>query len=319
MKVAWIGIGRMGGPMAMNVLKGGHELTVHDLRREAATPFLENGAVWADSPASAARGQEVVVTCLPMPRDVEAVMLGGFGDPSPRPSPARGEGAKGAGEGVIDGIAKSAVAVDCSTNSVESVKRLHSEYAKRGVQFLDAPVSGGVRGAMTRDLCVMASGDEATFSRVRSVFDAMGDKVMYCGPAGNGTVCKLSHNMFAFMLGQITAETLTMGVKAGVPLKTLVEAIAKSAAGKNPPLTRFQKEPVTRDFEPDALTFTLALARKDMRLACELARQVDVPMAMANAAEQTMIECMNRGWGRRKAEVTRLLQEERANVDLSKG
>jgi 3-hydroxyisobutyrate dehydrogenase len=283
----------------MNVLKGGHGLTVHDLRREAATPFLENGAKWADSPAAAARGQDVVVTCLPMPRDVEAVMLDEHG--------------------VADAISKSAVAVDCSTNSLESVKRLHAEYGKRGVQFLDAPVSGGVRGAMTRDLCVMASGDEATFSRVRSVFDAMGDKVMFCGPAGNGTVCKLAHNMFAFMLGQITAETLTMGVKAGVPLKTLVEAIAKSAAGKNPPLTRFQKEPVTRDFEPDALTFTLALARKDMRLACELARQVDVPMAMANVAEQTMIECMNRGWGRRKAEVTRLLQEERANVDLSKG
>jgi 3-hydroxyisobutyrate dehydrogenase-like beta-hydroxyacid dehydrogenase len=142
--------------------------------------------------------------------------------------------------------------------------------------------------------------------------------VMYCGPVGNGTVCKLSHNMFAFMLGQITAETLTMGAKAGVPLKTLVEAIAKSAAGKNPPLSRFQNEPVTRDFEPDALTFTLALARKDMRLACELARQIDVPMPMANAAEQNMIECMNRGWGKKKSEITRLLQEERSNVDLSK-
>lgn len=298
MKVAWIGIGRMGGPMAMNVFRGGHQLTVHDLRREAATPFLENGAKWAHSPAEAARGQEVVVTCLPMPRDVEAVMLGE--------------------DGVTKGISRSAVAVDSSTNSVEVVRRLHADFAKRGVQFLDAPVSGGVRGAMTRDLCVMAGGDEATFNRVRSVFDAMGDKVMYCGPVGNGTVCKLAHNMFAFVLGQVTAETLTMGVKAGVPLKTLVEAISKSAAGKNPPLTRYRNEPVTRDFEPDALTFTLALARKDMRLACELARQFDVPMPLANVAEQNMIECMNRGWGRKKAEVTRLLQEERAGVDLSK-
>ncbi len=298
MKVAWIGIGHIGGPMAMHVLKGGHQLTVHDLRREAATPFLEAGAKWADTPAGAARGQDVVVTCLPMPRDVEAVMLGEHG--------------------VADGIAKTAVAVDSSTNSVEAVKRLHAEFAMRGVQFLDAPVSGGVRGAMARDLCVLASGDEAAFRRARPVFDAMGDKVMYCGPVGNGTVCKLTHNMFAFILGQITAEVLTMGVKAGVPLKTLVEAVSKSAAGKAPPLSSYQSEPVTRDFEPDALTFTLALARKDMRLACELARQVDVPMPLANVAEQNMIECMNRGWGRKKAQVTRLLQEERANVDLSK-
>jgi 3-hydroxyisobutyrate dehydrogenase len=288
----------MGGPMAMNVLKGGHSLTVHDIRREAAAPFLEAGAKWAGTPAEAARGQDAVITCLPMPRDVDAVMLGEHG--------------------VASGIAGPTVAIDSSTNSVETVKKLHVEFARRGIQFLDAPVSGGVRGAMTRDLCVMASGDEATFNRVRSVFDAMGDKVMYCGPVGNGTVCKLAHNMFAFVLGQVTAETLTMGVKAGVPLRTLVEAISKSAAGKNPPLTRFQNEPVTRDFEPDALTFTLALARKDMRLATELARQVDVPMPIANVAEQNMIECMNRGWGRKKAEVTRLLQEERSNADLSK-
>ncbi|MBI4219208.1 MAG: NAD(P)-dependent oxidoreductase [Chloroflexi bacterium] len=298
MKVAWIGVGRMGNPMASNVLKGGHQLTVHDLNRDAAVNLLESGAQWASTPAEAAVGQDVVMMCLPMPRDVEAVCLGGGS--------------------LIESVKPSTVVVDSSTNSLEMVRKLHSAFAAEGITFQDAPVSGGVPGAISRDLCVMASGDEAAFKRIRSVFDAMGDKVMYCGKAGNGTVCKLAHQLFGAILGQGTSEVLTMGVKAGVPLQTLVEAISKSAAGKNPPLHRWKTQPVTRNFDPDKLTFTLTLSRKDIGLACEIGRQAGVPMELANIVEQKMIDAMNRGWGARKAEVVRLIQEERAGVDLSK-
>lgn len=298
MKVAWIGVGRMGNPMAANVLKGGHRLTVHDVRRENATNLLESGAHWASTPAEAAVGQDVVAMCLPMPRDVEAVCLGGGS--------------------LIEAVEPSSAVVDCSTNSVESVRKLHSAFATKGIQFLDAPVSGGVPGAISKDLCVMASGDEATFNRIRPMFDAMGDKVVYCGGIGNGTVCKLTHQLFSALIQQGAAEVLTLGVKAGVPLKTLVDAISKSAGAKHPPLHRWKTQPVSADFEPDALTFTLALSHKDIGLANAMGRQFGVPLHLGSAVEQNMIEAMNRGWGARKAEVVRLLQEERAKVNLSK-
>ncbi|MBI2965951.1 MAG: NAD(P)-dependent oxidoreductase [Chloroflexi bacterium] len=298
MKVAWIGVGRMGNPMATSVLKAGHKLTVHDMRREAATNLLEAGAQWASTPAEAAVGQDVVMMCLPMPRDVEAVCLGGGS--------------------LVEAVSPSTVVVDSSTNSVETIRRLHQSFADEGLTFMDAPVSGGVAGAISRDLCVMASGDEATFKRIRPVFDAMGDKVVYCGQIGNGTVCKLAHQLFSAIIGQGAAEILTMGVKAGVPLATLVDAVSKSAGAKNPPLHRWKTQPVTSNFDPDSLTFTLALSHKDIRLANELGRQYGVPLHLGSTVEQAMIEAVNRGWGSKKAEVVRQLQEERSKVDLSK-
>ena len=284
--------------MARHVLEAGHEFTVHDLRQDAAADLLEAGATWASSPAAAAEGQDIVFTCLPMPTHVEAVCLGN--------------------EGIIEGASQETVVVDSSTNSVAVVRRLHEAFAAKGIEFMDVPVSGGVRGAIARDLCVMAGGNEATYDRIKPVLDAMGDKVMYCGPVGNGTVCKLCHQLFGSILGAGTLEVLTVGVKAGVPLQTLVEAISRSAAGKNPPLEGWKQGPPSNDFEPDELTFYFELGRKDVRLACELGRQFDVPMDLANIVEQRMIEGMNRGWGKKKSGIVRLLQQERSGVDLSK-
>lgn len=297
MKIGWIGVGHMGKPMATHILEAGHELTVHDLQQSAAAELLERGAHWAKTPAEAAADKDIAITCLPVPRDVEAVCLGDAG--------------------IIEGAASNTVVVDCSTNSLMTVRDLHATFADAGITFLDSPVSGGVRGAIARDLCVMVGGDESAYNRIKPVFDAMGDKVMYCGPVGNGTICKLAHQLFSAFLAQASAEVLTMGVKAGVPLATLVEAISRSAAGKNPPMDAWKREPVSDDFEADELTFYLELHRKDVRLANEIGRGFNVPMDLGNLVEQRMIEAMNRGWARKKAGVVRLLQEERANVDLS--
>ena len=297
MRVGWIGVGNMGNPMAKHVLEEGHEFTVHDLRKEAAANLLEMGARWATTPAETSEGQDITFTSLPVPRDVQAVCLGD--------------------QGIIEGVSPNGVVVDLSTNSLSTVRELHRVFREQsGIEFMDIPVSGGVRGAIERDLCVMAGGDEATYARIKPVLDVMGDKVMYCGPAGNGTICKLCHQLFGSILGHGTAEVLTMGVKAGVSLEILVEAISKSATGKNPPLHGWRTGAAERNFEPDPLTFFLELARKDVRLACEIGREVNVPMEIANIVEQRMIEAMNRGWGRKKAGITRLLQEEKAGVQL---
>ena len=296
MKVGWIGVGHMGKPMAMNVLAGGFDMKIHDLNRNAATDLLEAGAEWADSPREAAMGRDVVFTCLPMPHHVYSV---GMGD-----------------DGIKDGVESGTVVVDSSTNSLDMVKQLHSEYAAKGIQFLDVPVSGGVIGAETRDLCVMAGGDEASYQKIKPALDAMGDKVMYCGPIGNGTICKLSHQLFGSIMRQGMQEVLIAGAAAGVPLETLVKAISQGAAAKNPPFKNWQRPPT--EFEADERTFYLELAAKDVKLANQIGRDHGVPMELANIVEQRMIEALNRGWGKLKAEAIIMLQQERSNTDLTK-
>ncbi len=139
MKAGFIGTGNMGNPMAANLIKAGHQLTVHDLRREAATNLLEMGAEWAATPKDAVPGNEVVFTSLPVPRDVEAVLEGE--------------------NGILEGASDGSLYVDLSTNSPTVVRRLHQVCAARGVTMLDAPVSGGVYGAAAGTLAVMVGGD----------------------------------------------------------------------------------------------------------------------------------------------------------------
>lgn len=296
MRIGFIGTGNIGAPMARHLLEAGHELTVHDLIKANARELLEAGAAWADTPAAAAKGRELVFTSLPGPKEVEAVALGM--------------------QGVLEGAGPGCVFVDLTTNSLAMVKKVHQAFQGRGLQMLDAPVSGGVRGAITRDLIVMASGDEATYRRIKPVLDALGDKVTYCGQIGNGTVCKLCHNLMGGGISHVVAEVLTLGVKAGVPLDVLADAISKGAAGKVPPLTNWYEGTFKGQFEGTPLSFYLRLMRKDVRLACEMARELDVPLAIGNLVEQRYIEAMNRGWADKNSNVVVRLQEERAGAEL---
>ena len=145
MRVGFIGLGNMGGPMAMNVLKGGHTLVVHDLRREAAIALLEAGATWADSPKALAQASDIVCTSLPGPREMEAVALGP--------------------EGILEGARSDSVYIDLTTNSPTLVRRVHDRFSEKGVWMLDAPVSGGSSCASSRNLGVMVGGDEVVYER----------------------------------------------------------------------------------------------------------------------------------------------------------
>ena len=298
MKVGWIGVGNMGNPMASHMLASASEFWVHDLRREAAANLLEAGARWAESPAEVTSKSDFIFMSLPMPHHVEAVSTGP--------------------DGVMEAVDPSKIVVDLSTNSAETIARVHQKFRDdKGVTFLDAPVSGGVKGAISRDLCVMVGGDEGAFNAVRPLLDAIGDKVMYCGPSGTGTVCKLTNQIVGLMIGSAVAEALTMGVKAGVQLKTLATAIAQSTGGKNRPLDAWADGTFEQSFEGDAKAFFLELGLKDARLACELGAQAGVPMDIANLCRQRLVEADARGWGRKMMGVYRLLQEERAGIDLA--
>ena len=294
MKIGWIGIGHMGKPMAKHMMTAAEEFTVHDLNREAGTDMLEDGANWADTPAEAASGKDLVVTCLPMPQHVDAVS---FGD-----------------DGVSEGVEDGAIVIDCTSNSLDMVRSLHERYADRGITFLDTPVSGGVIGAMERDLAVYVGGDHDAYQSIKPSLDAMGDKVQYCGGIGTGTICKLMNQLFGAMVGLARMEVVTAGVKAGVELDVLVKAIHEGSGGKNRPFAGFQRPP--EDFDDTEFTFYLELGAKDVRLANEIARAHRVPQPLANLTEARLIEALNRGWGKKRNEIVGEIQQEISNVNL---
>jgi 3-hydroxyisobutyrate dehydrogenase and related beta-hydroxyacid dehydrogenases len=161
----------------------------------------------------------------------------------------------------------------------------------------------------------MVGGEESTYKKIKPTLDAMGDKAIYCGPVGSGTICKLSHQLFSALLLGITTEVLTSGVKAGMDLDTLIDAISRCASAKNPPFDNW-KESKEYNFEGNEMSFFLELAAKDVRLACEMGRENKVPMDMANIIEQKVIEAMNNGWGKKNSGIVRKIIADRAGVEL---
>jgi 3-hydroxyisobutyrate dehydrogenase len=299
MDIGFIGVGNMGAGMANNVLKAGYSLVVHDIRRDAAAPLLEKGAKWADTPQQVAAQSEVTFTSLPGPPQVEAVATGAAG--------------------ILEGIRPGAVYIDLSTNSPTLVRQLHDTFRAHGVHMLDAPVSGGVIGARTGLLAVMVGGDEAVYQRVKPVLDAIGDNVVYCGAIGAGSICKLVHNTISAITSQAITELFTLGVKAGADVKALWETTRRGAFGRGAGgIHRLPDSWFNGDFEPDwdKGFFSTALMRKDVGLATQLAREFNVPMGLAALAEQELVTAINRGWGNNPTGIVRLLQEERAGVQV---
>jgi 3-hydroxyisobutyrate dehydrogenase len=294
MKVGFIGLGTMGSSMALNVLKGGHELVVHDINREAVGLHLEAGAAWADTPQQVMERSEVVFTSLPGPPEVQAVALGEHG--------------------LIHGVRPGKAYFDLSTNSPTLLRHIHDEFAKAGAHVLDAPVSGGPRGARSGRLAIWVGGDRALYDRYKPVLDAIGDQPYYVGPIGAGTIAKLVHNCTGYILQTAMAETFSMGIKAGVDPLVLWQAVRQGALGRRQTFDSLTEHFLPGHFDPP--DFALRLARKDVNLAVEVGREFDVPMRLANLTLAELTEALNRGWGQRDSRVAMLLQEERAGIDV---
>jgi 3-hydroxyisobutyrate dehydrogenase len=280
--------------MASHLVKAGHELVVHDVRREAAAPHLRAGASWADTPRDVAASTELVFTSLPGPAEVEAVALGE--------------------QGLLAGLAAGTTYFDLTTNAPSVVRRIHAAFQARGIYMLDAPVSGGPRGAETRRLALWVGGDEAIFTRHKPVLSAIGDQPYYVGPIGAGSIAKLVHNCASYIVQTGLAEVFTLGVKAGVEPLSLWQAVRQGAAGRRRTFDGLVDQFLPGRFEPPA--FALRLAHKDVTLATALGREHKVPMRLASITLEEMTEALNRGWGERDARVAMLLQEERAGVEI---
>jgi 3-hydroxyisobutyrate dehydrogenase len=295
MRIAFIGLGNMGGPMALNLMKAGHTLIVYDVRKEAGAPHVAQGAKWAASVRDAAREGELILTSLPGPPEVEAVALGP--------------------EGIIHAAQPGSVYADLSTNSPTVMRKIHAAFKEKGVHVLDSPVSGGAIGAKRGTLQVMVGGDEGIYNEVKGVLGAMGNNIGYMGAIGSGSIAKLVHNMISIVSRALIAEGFTLGVKAGVKPEALLEAIRGASFGQGLILSHMIPDVVLKgDF--DNVRFALKLARKDVGLATALAREYDVPMPLAAVGEQIMVEAMARGWGERDSTAPWELQEEKAGVKV---
>ncbi len=293
MKVGVIGLGNMGGGIALNLRKSGNEVVVNDVRRQMAEDHLSAGSVWADSPREIGEQCEVVFTSLPGPPEVEAVATGQ--------------------DGLLAGMKPGSTWFDLSTNSPTLIRRLHDDFAVKGIKVLDAPVSGGTRGARDGTLAIWVGGDEAEFNKHMDLLLAMGNAPKYIGPIGAGTVAKLSHNVMTYMLQTALMECFTLGVKGGVEPLALWDALRHGAIGRT---RTFDLIGMYLRGEFDVGGFALKLAHKDVMLATELGRELDVPMRVANLALAELTEGMARGWAAKDSWVTALLQEERTALDF---
>ena len=197
MKVGFIGVGNMGGPMCRNIVKrSNHQVTVFDLNAAAVKTCTDLGATAAKSIAEVTKGADVVMTSLPMPKDVEAVTLGD--------------------NGILATIAKGQTYIDLSTNAPSMVKKIGAAMAAKGIAMLDAPVSGGTVGAEAATIAIMVGGDKKVFDDALPVLQSFSANVIHMGELGTGTVAKLVNNMLAFCNAAAAAEGLMLGVTAGL-------------------------------------------------------------------------------------------------------
>jgi 3-hydroxyisobutyrate dehydrogenase len=266
MRVGFIGLGQMGGPMSRHLLAAGHDLIVHDVRPAAADHLLASGAAWAATPRETGAGREVVITSLPGPRQIEEVMLGR--------------------DGLLDGLESGSLWVDMSTTVPAVGDRVRGLAEPRGIGVLDAPVSGMAEGARAGTLQIFVGGTEPDYRRVRPVLEAMGDpgRIRHVGPHGTGYTVKLMINLLWFAHLCATSEVLSVGVAAGVDLATLRESLLASPAASH--FLAADVLSVLRDGDYDE-GFALALACKDLGLAVDLARQTGVPAELSALVEQT--------------------------------
>jgi 3-hydroxyisobutyrate dehydrogenase-like beta-hydroxyacid dehydrogenase len=206
------------------------------------------------------------------------------------------------------------VLFDLTTNSPTTVRGIHATFASHGLHLLDAPVSGGPKGAETRSLAIWVGGDEQIYRRYEPLLRDIGDQPSYIGAIGVASVAKLVHNCAGYTIQAALAEVFTMGVKGGVDPLVLWRVVRQGFVGRARVFDRLADQFLPAVFDPP--NFRLHLAHKDVSLATSLGRELNVPMRLANLALEELTEAVNRGWSERDSRVAMLLQEERAGVAI---
>ena len=292
MEIGFIGIGQMGRHMANRIWMAGFTPRVYDINKEAAAPMLKKGAKWSASPMAVARACRIVISSLPTPKDIEQVVYGE--------------------NGLMKGWQSGDVYIDMSTNSPTLIKRIAVDAAKMGVSVLDAPVSGGTRGAENGTLTIMVGGDSAALEKVRPVLEAMGHKIFPVGPVGCGNTAKLVNNLISLACNSASAEGFALGAKAGINPETLLEII-KVSTGNNWCLQQYPNTTFKDNFEPG---FKLSLAFKDINLALDLAKENGVPVPVSTAVRQDIADTIAAGLGDKGVDAVILSREKASGVKV---
>ena len=257
MKVGFIGLGNVGSKLAGSLLRNGHDLTVHDLDKTAAQPFLDKGAAWADTPKLMAETVDIVFTCLPSPAACSAVME--------------------ASDGVIAGLQPGKFWIEMSTTDANEIRRISELVIAKDAYALEAPVSGGCHRAATGNISILVGGERSAFEQVLPVFTTLGRRILHTGPIGTASVLKVLTNYLATVNLCSLAEALTVAKKARMDLNTTYEAIRISSGNSFVHETESQ---VILNGSRD-ISFTMDLVIKDVGLFDQIAKDHGIPLEIS--------------------------------------
>ena len=296
MKVGFIGLGVMGSPMALNILKGGHELTVYDRSPEAIARLVAAGAKAAASPREVGAASEIVVTMLPEPQHVDLVVLGK--------------------DGVVEGLRKGGIVIEMSTIDPQTSQRVGDELRKRGMDLVDSPVGKTSEHAATGTLTLMVGGNHAAIERATPVLNCMGTDTFLCGGPGMGHAMKITNNLLATTIMVANTEVLAIGIKSGLTLELMQRVMRTTMAWNQQLAVALPKKAFLGDDSPG---FAVRLACKDVRLACELAEAQGFTAEVGRAAQSTMDKAIAMGLGERDTAALMKIREDQLGIKVRQG
>jgi 3-hydroxyisobutyrate dehydrogenase len=273
-RIAFIGLGIMGEPMAGHLLAAGLPLIVHTRTKSKADELIRRGAVWADTPATAAASAEVVFICVTDTPDVETILLGN--------------------RSVIEHARPGLIVVDHSTISPAATRRFAEKLAARGTTLLDAPVSGGDVGAKNAALSIMVGGDREAFDRVLPLLQKLGKTITHCGPSGTGQLTKLVNQVLVTVTNLAVCEALTLALAGGLDPQKTITAVAGGAAGSWQ-LSNLGPKMIAGDYRPG---FMIDLQNKDLRLVLEAAQNTGVHLNATELVARLFHEAQSKGLGK---------------------
>jgi 3-hydroxyisobutyrate dehydrogenase-like beta-hydroxyacid dehydrogenase len=292
-KVGFIGLGTMGGPMARNILSKGHAMRVFDLAPEAMSAMVARGATAAATPRDVAAGSDVVVTMLPDAPEVEAVASGP--------------------DGILAGLRPGSVWIEMSTIDPGTSRRLGARVRAQGSDMVDSPVGKTAEHAVSGTLTLMVGGEAETISRVRPILDCMGTDFFQCGALGAGHAMKCLNNLLATTLVAVNAEILVAGAKAGLTLDVMTAVMQKTMAWNNQLAIAYPARPLRGDFDAG---FMLKLAHKDCRLGLRMISDMGLTAPVGAATLAACQEGIDAGYARNDVGVLLKLREEPAGVQV---
>ena len=272
MKIGFIGLCTMGGPMARNLIRKGHALVVSDMQPAAVAALVEAGATRAASPREIAAQSEIVITMLPDAPDVERVALGA--------------------DGIVAGLAKGALYIDMSTIDPATTRKVGAAVMAKGATMIDSPVGKTADAAVAGTLTLMVGGSADAVARARPVLDCMGTDFFHCGELGAGQTMKLINNLLATAVSEASIEALVTGTKSGLTLDTMLSVLRTTMAWNNALAIAMPKRPLAGDFSPG---FMMKLAHKDCRLALQMVEGLGVTAPVGRAAFASLEEGLQRG------------------------